>query len=203
MVTAGVGVALYLLFGASTAAPAFLALVFLLFFFRDPHRDSPSLPLAIVAPVDGHVRGYGARKDPWLGRDAQWIEMRMGLFNVHSLFSPVEGKIIEQWRTPAHESSDAQAATGSIAYLVRTDEGDELVLEISRGRINGPLQFSAQPGERVGHGRRIGYAALGCTVALYVDASSRIEISDLDSTTAASTVVATLMHDSPVSALEA
>lgn len=200
-VTAIAGVALYLAFEQGAAIPAVVALGLLCIFFRDPHRDSPSLPLGVVAPADGHVLAVDQRWDPWLGRESLCVVSRMGLLNVHTLFSPLEGKIVEQWRTPAHATETCELRRGAVAYLIRTDEGDELVMEISRGHVNGPLHISRQPGERVGHGRRVGYATLGCTIALYLAERTRAEVDVAEKTTAASSVVATLMHDVPVSAI--
>ncbi|MGR8919972.1 MAG: phosphatidylserine decarboxylase [Gammaproteobacteria bacterium] len=200
-VTVAAGLALYASFGVAAALPAGVAALLLCLYFRDPHRDSPSLPLAVVSPVDGRIIAAGRGYDPWLGRDAVRVGVLMGPLDVHSLFSPVEGKIMEQWSTPPHPANGAAPANAGLAYLIRTDEGDEVVLEIARGQIAGALRFAYQPGERVGHGRRIGYAALGCRVTVYSDASSRLDCAEGDRARAAATVISTLVHDSPVSAI--
>ena len=145
LVTTVVGIVLYLILGAAVAMPAVPAFLFLCFHFRDPHRDSPSLPLALVAPVDGIVTDVGPCRDPWLGRDAQSVAIAMGLFDVHSLFSPLEGKIIEQWSEPRHADSSQAVPRRAIAYLVRTDEGDDVVLQISAGQFGRSLRFTYRP----------------------------------------------------------
>jgi len=48
--------------------------------------------------------------------------------------------------------------------------------------------------ERIGHGRRIGYADFGCTASLYLPAGSDYEISASDHVAAGSDVVGTLVH---------
>ena len=201
IVTSIAGITLYVLFGAGACTPALLALLFLCFYFRDPHRDSPSLPLALVAPVDGMVTHAGALYDPWLGREAAAVSIVMGLLDVHSMFSPLEGKIIEQWSEPRHLENPTAVPNHVVAYLVRTDEGDEVTMEIARGRLGGVLRFYYQPGERIGHGRRIGYATLGCRITTYAACGSWVESSAGARVAAATSVVATLVHEKPVSAL--
>lgn len=168
-------------------------------FFRDPYRESPSLPLAVVAPCNGEVLAVDAHDDLWLGRRARSVTLRMGLLDVHTLFSPVEGKIMEQWSVPAH--GDAGGRGKRLAYLITTDEGDEVVMEFARHGLPGPLNLGYQPGERVGHGRRLGFATLGCRITLYVSENARVDVAVGDRVTAAEQVLLTFNHETPVSAL--
>ena len=203
LIAAASAVGLYTTLGTGPAVVAVIGCMALLYLCRDPHRDSPSLPLALVAPVDGRVLSARQGTDPWLGRDdAVVVVTQNGLLDVHSIFSPIEGKIVEQWSAPKHPTQDARRRH-AIAYQLRTDEGDDVVLELARGPLSGPVNIHYQPGERVGHGRRIGYAMLGCRATVYAAPGSRLDTErdvDID---AAATVVATLVHDEPVSAVAA
>jgi phosphatidylserine decarboxylase len=200
-ITAGVGIALYAAFGLGGAATALVVFVLLCIYFRDPYRDSPSLPLALFAPIDGVVTYAETTADPWLGREAVQISVRMGLADIHTLFSPTEGKIVEQWSEPRHVSTAGRAPQHAVAYLIRTDEGDDIVIEIARGPVGGALRFYYQPGERVGHGRRIGYATLGCRVTLYVAPESSLDCQPGTRVSAAVSVLSTMVHAGPVTAL--
>ncbi|MEQ8496246.1 MAG: hypothetical protein RLW42_18695 [Gammaproteobacteria bacterium] len=171
-------------------------------FYRDPHRDSPSLPLALVAPSDGMVVAAGPTFDPWCGRDAECVSVQAGLLDVHTLFSPIEGKIVEQWSRPRHPSPWPTTRRPRIAYLVRTDEGDEVVLEIARGVVPGPVHFGYQPGERIGHGRRIGFMPAGGILTVYAPQPSRVEVDAGSRVSGASSVLMTLIHEQAVSAVE-
>jgi phosphatidylserine decarboxylase len=201
IVTIAAAFLLYALLGVAGAAPAILLFVWLLYHFRDPKRETPSLPLALVCPLDGRVVAVGAGPDPWLGRNSVYVSLVSGLFDVHSLYSPIEGKLVEQWTEPKHGAADLPRRSHTLAYQIRTDEGDEVVLEIARGRWQGSVRFPYQPGERVGQGRRIGYAALGCKAVIYAADSSRIDIEEGMRTRAASTVMVTLVHHEAVSSL--
>ncbi len=195
------GLVVYYYHGALAALPVLLLAAALAFYFRDPHRDSPSLPLGVVAPVDGLVIHAGPAIDPWLGREALCVSVVMSVLDVHSIFSPTEGKIVEQWSEARFAELDQRAPRRAFAYQLRTDEGDDVTLEIARGPVGGPVAIYYQPGERVGHGRRIGFAALGCRVTVYAAPGTALEVGTGVQVAAAATVVATLVHETPVSAI--
>lgn len=201
LITIILGLSTYLWFGFVGAVPAIAATGFLLLFFRDPTRTPHLTPLAIVAPVNGRVTRVEAGFDPWLGREASLVSVRMGLFDVHSMFSPMEGKIIEQWSAARHARDEDALPRRAVAYQIQTDEGDDIVFEIARGQIGGVIRFYYQPGERIGHGRRIGFARMGCRVTLYAARESRIDCGVGDRVEAAVDTLMTLVHDTPVTAL--
>ena len=66
------------------------ALVFTLWFFRDPERRAPSDPDAIVSPADGRVIRVDERR----------ISVFLNVFNVHVCRSPVAGKVNSIVHTP-------------------------------------------------------------------------------------------------------
>lgn len=70
---------------------AFLSLVLFVFcvqFFRDPARELPTDPKAVLSPVDGRVCKVQKAQDPLTGEDAMMISIFMNVFNVHSQKSP-------------------------------------------------------------------------------------------------------------------
>ena len=202
-VTAVVAVLLHALLGISASLPALVGLVVLGFMFRDPPRDPPALPLALVCPVDGRIGNVHIDTDPWLEREAATIAVTMGLREVHSIYAPTEGKVVEQWTHPRGLAADDSRYRDTVAYWLRTDEGDDVVLEVARGPWGGAIRFPYQPGERVGQGRRIGFALLGCRVRVYAPVGTRIDVRGGESALAALTVMATLVHETAVSAIEA
>ena len=190
------------IFGGAVAWGALPAIALVTWFYRDPQRHTPAVPLALVAPCDGIVNATGTGFDPWLGRPAAWITVRMGLFDVHGLYGPVEGKIIEQWSTPRHRPPEG-VQTHALGYHIRTDEGDDIVLEIARDRIAAALSFAYQPGERIGLGRRLGIAPLGCRITLYCAANSSAAVDVGGRVAGGSTLVMHLVHAKPVVAATA
>ena len=181
-------------FGGYVASPVWLLLVFLFYLFRDPTQTPPSLPLAIVSPIHGTATQHGTVHDPWLKRLAEAIVIQTGPLDVRSIYAPIEGKIMEQWsRVPKPQPDDDNPAHSS-AYWIRTDEDDDVVLVITRASWGGPISFDYNPGERVGQGRRVGFANFGCSARLYLPAGSHMEVATGDHVAAGSSVVAMLVH---------
>lgn len=119
------------------------------------------------------------------------IEVRGGLFDIKSIYSPTEGKIMNQWRT-GHEVDDAHA--NAIAYWLQTDEGDDVVLELKQLTWRGPMSFRYNPGERVGQGRRVGFVNNGCIARVYVADNSLLAVGQNESVKAAESVLANFVH---------
>ena len=153
------------------AIPALLYLLFTFYQFRDPSRTPPPRPLAVVAPIHGRVTEINETKDPWLKRDALVVTIEGNLLDIRSLYSPTEGKIVDQWRT-----QEAEQTRNAVAYWIQTDEKDDVVLEIQPRGQHGPMSFRYNPGERVGQGRRVGYVNNGCTARVYLPATSLVEV---------------------------
>lgn len=181
-------------FGGLAATPAWVSLALLFYLFRDPTQTPPSLPLAVVSPIYGQVRYRGTAHDPWLKRTAEAVVTHTGLFDIRSIYAPMEGKIMEQWSVVPNALPDDDNPPHSSAYWIRTDEDDDIVLVITRSPWGGPVSFGYSPGERIGHGRRIGFANFGCIARLYVPLGSHHEVAIGDHVTAGSTIVATLVH---------
>ncbi|MEO8565827.1 MAG: phosphatidylserine decarboxylase, partial [Betaproteobacteria bacterium] len=76
---------------------AWLAVAFVVQFFRDPPRAVPAQPNAVLSPADGKVMSVERARDPYLERDALKISVFMNVFNVHSNRSPVDGVVRKRW----------------------------------------------------------------------------------------------------------
>ena len=87
------------------AVVAWLAVVFVVQFFRDPPRAVPAQPNAVLSPADGRVMSVEQARDPYLERDALKISVFMNVFNVHSNRSPVDGVVRNGGITPAASST--------------------------------------------------------------------------------------------------
>lgn len=71
-----------------------IAAGYMLYFFRDPQRTSPSDPTVIVAGADGVVMSIKeVREDEYLKTDAVRISIFLSLFDVHVNRAPIAGKI--------------------------------------------------------------------------------------------------------------
>jgi phosphatidylserine decarboxylase len=184
--------------GGWWALPLWLFAVFNLQFFRDPPRVIPAEPLAVVSPADGKVVFVGEVRDPYLDREAIKISIFMNVFNVHSNWSPVEGKVMERWYHPGSFINavldKASEENERNAIWVRTDEGDDVVTVQVAGLIARRILCYAQPGERLGHGERYGFIRFGSRLDVYVPSNSRVTATLGTSIRAGSDIVAYLVH---------
>ena len=148
-------------------------LLFLLF-IRDFRREIPPIPQAVISPVDGRILETIETQDPFLNRLSVRYTISQfvwGEFNVHS---PVEGRVDQLWV----ENTEKQKKC--LAFCIRSDEEGDVVVEIE---LNSPIQHASthiHPGERVGQGKRCGFAAMGCMVHVYLPKTAKL-IGQMDS----------------------
>jgi phosphatidylserine decarboxylase len=165
------------------------------FLLRDPAQEIPSSPLAIVSPVFGRILSVEEVNDPWVERQALQIRIKVSLFDIYSLRSPMEGKIVNQWtRRP-----EGRTVNPKFAFRIRSDEGDEVVVVVYLN-IFGPLSFRfyAHSGERLGHGQRCGYLYFGGTVDVLVPKNSKISVKPGDRISSGSGILVHLVHKSGI-----
>ena len=190
-----VALVLYFSVGLPAALPALLYLIFRVYQFRDPTRSPPPVPLAVVCPIHGQISAIEEVTDPWLKRDSIAISIRGGWLDIRSLYSPTEGKIVDQWRTEATQSKE-----NAIAYWIQTDEMDDVVLEIQPRVEHGPMTFRYNPGERLGQGRRVGFVNRGCNATVFLPPSSLVNVKVGAVVKASADTLATFVHLTPMAA---
>lgn len=178
-------------FGFVYAGASWLVPLFLAYMFRDPTRKVPSEPLAVVSPVDGQILSIDKCRDGYIDRDAVKIVLSMGPLDVYSVRSPIEGKVIHQWYVDEQVVvSDAPV----FAQWIQTDENDDILLAMFKGRFWRRPRNYIQFGERIGQGQRCGFMSLGAVVEVYVPDTARIEVEVGQRVTAGETVMAHFIH---------
>ena len=80
-------------FGWAWSLPLWLVAVFVIQFFRDPPREVPGLPSAVLSPADGRIVKVQKAHDQITDRETLLISVFMNVFNVHSNRSPVDGAV--------------------------------------------------------------------------------------------------------------
>ena len=155
--------------------------------FRDPERDIPSQPLAVVSPADGRIVSIRTVHDPYLQRQSIRVTVQMHPYGVFTTRSPIEGKVLE----PPNYPDDARKPHG---VWLQTDEGDDIVMVMSRGRLNSRPRCYIRFGERTGQGKRCGFVHLGGRVDIYLPANSRMAVAEGDVVHSGSDPIATLVH---------
>ena len=170
--------------GTLWALPLWLALLFVLQFFRDPPRKIPDTPGLVVCPADGRVIAVGLVDDPYLKRQSLRISVFMNVFNVHSNRMPAAGKITQAWY---HRGKFLNAALNKAseenernALALHTEDGRDIVVVQVAGLIARRILCYVQPNQSVVRGERYGFIRFGSRVDVYLpnDARARVGLGD-------------------------
>lgn len=172
---AGIATAHYA--GVVWSLPLWVIGAFLILLFREPRPTVPNVPLAVLSPGVGVVESVSSQPDPWLGRAAHRVRIRLGRLGTGVLRSPVEGKILDYWTSdqPFNRPgvpADAGASPNCYSVHVRTDEGDDVVFAVSSLRPVSRFKLYAAPGERIGIGQRIGFLYFGSVIDVLMPTSA-------------------------------
>jgi phosphatidylserine decarboxylase len=167
------------------AALAWLVMLFIVQFFRDPPRVVPRGRGAVLSPADGRVVKVERARDPYLPRDALKISVFMNVFNVHSNRSPVDGTVTAAWY---HRGSFLNAALDKAslenernALHLRTAEGRDVMCVQVAGLIARRILCYVKPGDALARGQRYGFIRFGSRVDVYLpsDAQPKVAVGDI------------------------
>jgi phosphatidylserine decarboxylase len=176
------------------AAVAWLGVVFIAQFFRDPPRAVPEQANAVLSPADGKVMLVEQARDPYLDRDALKISVFMNVFNVHSNRSPVDGVVKHRWY---HAGGFLNAALDKASlenernalHIARTDGVDVVCVQIA-GLIARRILCYVGPGDRLTRGQRFGFIRFGSRVDVYLPSTATPKVAVGDTVYATTTIVA-------------
>jgi len=176
------------------AGVAWLGVVFIAQFFRDPPRAVPEQANAVLSPADGKVMLVERTRDPYLDRDALKISVFMNVFNVHSNRSPVDGVVKDQWY---HAGGFLNAALDKASlenernalHIARADGVDVVCVQIA-GLIARRILCYVGPGDRLTRGQRFGFIRFGSRVDVYLPSTATPKVAVGDTVYATTTIVA-------------
>jgi len=175
---------------------AWLAVAFVVQFFRDPPREAPMDLNSVLSPADGKVVLVGPARDPYADRDALKISVFMNVFNVHSNRSPVDGEVANAWY---HAGSFLNAALDKAslenernALHLRTPGGDDVTCVQIAGLIARRILCYVKPGDALVRGQRYGFIRFGSRVDVYLAPMATPKVAVGDTVYATTTVVAEL-----------
>jgi phosphatidylserine decarboxylase len=176
------------------AALSFLLALFVLYFFRNPERSTPSDATAVIAPADGVVIVAERVPETPLGGEALKISIFMSVFSVHVNRAPFDGKVIDTFHH-AGKFFDARDGRASCE-----NERNGIILEIAGGVRIAFVQIAGLVARRiisyplVGdiliRGERYGLIRFGSRVDVYLPAEVVPLVKLGDKTVAGETVLA-------------
>ncbi|HJS78189.1 MAG TPA: phosphatidylserine decarboxylase [Burkholderiales bacterium] len=196
----GIAVAVSLLVGFwlgwGWSVPLWLAAIFILQFFRDPPREVPDAPGAVLSAADGRVVEVSRAQDPYVKRDALKVSVFMNVFNVHSNRSPVDGVVKERWYFPGafvNAALDkASLENERNALWLRTPEGQDVTCVQVAGLIARRILCYVGAGAELERGQRFGFIRFGSRVDHYLPLDAEVKAAIGDKVYAAESVLAWL-----------
>ena len=169
----------------------FLLAAFFLQFFRDPEREIPDAPGAVVSPGDGKVT------DVVVGNDKRLrISIFLNVFNVHVNRSPISGvlrevKYVRGKFVNAMSDLSADQNEQNIA-TVEGDDGQRVIFKQIAGLLARRIVFYPKSGDRLQRGQRVGLIKFGSRVDVVLDASARANVKPGDHVKGGSSILAYL-----------
>ena len=188
--------AVHFALGAAWAIAFWLVALFVLQFFRDPAREVPDDPGAVLSPADGRVIVVGKAFDPYAEREALKISVFMNVFNVHSNRAPVDGVIKRVNYFPGKfvnaDLDKASEHNERNALVISTGNGAIVSCVQVAGLIARRILCYVREGDALARGQRFGFIRFGSRVDVYLPLDARPAVSIGEKVKATSTVLATL-----------
>ena len=179
--------------GTAWALVPLVLATFFLWFFRDPDRNIPSDPGAVVSPADGKVsRVETVEVD---GKTRKRISIFLNVFDVHVNRSPVSGLIRGVHYQPGKfgNAMNPECAEKNEQNTVTIDaEGGTVIFRQIAGLLARRIVFTKKIGETVTRGERVGMIKFSSRTDLLLDASAEIQVKAGDQVKGGSTIVAFL-----------
>jgi phosphatidylserine decarboxylase len=144
----------------------FLVLALLVLnFFRDPEREIPAHPQAIVSPADGRV--VQIVEEDYEGRRMRRVSIFMSPFDVHVNRAPIAGTVKElRYQRGAFSLASQERASvenEQNVFTVQGDQGEVIVKQIA-GLLARRIVFWKRLGDRLEKGERVGLIKFGSRV---------------------------------------
>jgi phosphatidylserine decarboxylase len=194
-IVAAVALASTYLFGAWSLI-AWVAVLFVLQFFRDPARSVPEGMRLVLSPADGRIIKVEKARDPYLNRDAMLVSVFMNVFNVHSNRSPVDGTVSGIWYFPGKfvnaDLDKASTENERNAMHIKTASGADVTCVQVAGLIARRILCYVKQGDRLARGQRFGFIRFGSRVDVYLPLDARMKASIGDKVCATTSVLAEL-----------
>jgi len=184
--------------GAWWALPAAVPLLFVLYFFRDPHRTLPEGHGLVVSPADGRVVEITEVEDgAFPGGRARRVSIFLSIFNVHVNRAPVAAAVSKihyspgRFRAAFHGKASEENERNRID--LNTPYGPLAVTQIA-GAIARRIVCDLAVGDQVKAGERMGLIRFGSRVDLFLPLAADLRLKKGQKVRTSATVVA-LMAD--------
>ncbi|NYF55206.1 phosphatidylserine decarboxylase [Micromonospora purpureochromogenes] len=144
-------------------------------FFRDPERDVPEDPSAVVAAADGQVLSVQRLHDERFG-DGEWLRIAvfLSVLDVHVNRAPVPGKVVDYFVADGGfvNAMKPDAEHNVAAYTVLDTDHGTVVVAQRTGLIARRIVQRAPIGALLARGERFGLIRFGSRTDVYLPAEA-------------------------------
>ncbi len=172
----------------------FIAL-FLLNFFRDPHRRGSERHIDVLSPADGSVVQIKDVPDGevWPGLTRQ-VSIFMSVFDVHVNRAPISGRIVHYRYNPGKKIA-AFAEKSSLEneqnlVVIEDGRGATIAFKQIAGLLARRIVFDKKEGDEVVRGERMGMIRFGSRVDVFFQPSAALKVKMREKVKVGLTVIA-------------
>ena len=163
-------------------------------FFRDPERDVPTIPNAVLAPADGRVMSVDDIVDPFVG-PAVRVAIFLSPLDVHVNRAPIGGLVVDtayvRGRFVAAYNPDAGAVNERCTTRIQGETARVTVVQIA-GAVARRIVCRVSAGDKVEAGQRFGLIRFGSRTDCYVPRGTTVHVAPGDRVTGGVTILGTL-----------
>jgi phosphatidylserine decarboxylase len=147
----------------------------MVYFFRDPWRVTPTRPGLLISPADGIVVSIAAATPPAELAMGDMAVVRIGIFlnifDVHVTRAPVGGRVAAMRYTKGrfvNASLDkASLDNERLAVRIAPPEGPDVAFVLVAGLVARRIVCNLYDGQQVATGQRVGIIRFGSRVDIY------------------------------------
>ena len=179
-------------------AALFLLVVtlFIVYFFRNPHRLTPAVENAVVAPADGVIIYSGRATESHLNREMQKISIFMSVFNVHVNRFPITGRVKDRFYIHGKflDVRDERATfeNEQLGLVLEGARGAKVVCVQVAGLIARRIVCYLRPGDSSSAGDIYGLIRFGSRLDVYLPPDAEVRVANGDKTVAGETILGML-----------
>lgn len=174
---------------------AALLLGFILFFFRDPDRNTPADPDIIVAPADGKIVSIKeVEEELYMKEKVNQISIFLSPLDVHVNRIPASGKLEYVQYNPGKYlmawNEDASTLNERADFGLLHQTGAKIFFRQITGFMARRIVYHVGRGDKVRAGERFGMMKFGSRMDVLIPAHINLEVEEGDKTTGGETILA-------------
>jgi phosphatidylserine decarboxylase len=173
-----------------------LLIFYTFFFFRDPERNVPAEPNAVVAAADGTIKDISeVEETEILKTKMRRVGIFLSIFDVHTNRAPIDGRIIYRLH---HEglcldarSPDCAEKNEAMTWAFENPRVTLVVRQLT-GAIARRIVAWSQVGDELNKGDRFGMIRFGSRTEVYLPLAADVLVKVGDHVAGGSTIIARL-----------